>query len=129
MVRSVHAEDVPHHVNPVPQAAVHRGVVASSAIMGMDAATRKFPATKEEQIALAFRNLRSVIAASGATPQDVVKLTLYFADKNDRPLVNPHWLALYPDENARPARHALPGGELPPGCVLQIEFLAVTGGQ
>ena len=126
MVRSVHVKDVPHHVNPVPHAAVHRGIVASSAIMGMDAATRKFPATKEEQIALAFRNLRSVIAASGATPQDVVKLTLYFADKNDRPLVNPYWLEFYPDENARPARHARKHVGNPAHLIL-CEFTMVIG--
>ena len=126
MVRSIHVADVPHHVNPVPHAAEHGGFVVSSAIMGMDAATRKFPDTKEAQLALAFENLRRVIKACGVTPQDVIRLTLYFADKDDRPLVNPHWLEMWPDENARPARHALLASELPPGCVLQLEFMAVA---
>lgn len=126
MVRSILAEGVPHHKNPVPDAAAHHGIVASSAIMGIDPATGDYPADKEQQVALAFAHLRKVMAAAEVDAQDVVKFTFFFADKSDRPLVNTHWLGLYPDETARPARHAL-AADLPPGCILQIEFLAATG--
>ena len=126
MVRSILAPGVPHHANPVPHAAAHHGIVASSAVMGIDPATGKYPADRQEQVALVFAHLRKVMEAAAVDAQDVVKFTLYFADKADRPLVNRHWLELYPDEAARPARHALTG-DLPPGCILQVEFLAVTG--
>ena len=126
MVRAIHADGVPQHSNPIPNAAAHHGFVASSAVMGIDPETGKYPEDKARQVALAFDHLRKVMEAAAVDPQDVIKLTLYFADKADRPLVNPHWLALWPDEPARPARHALTG-DLPPGCILQVEFLAVTG--
>ena len=125
MVRAIAPEGVPRHDNPIPAAAVHRGVLASSAISGKDRVTGTYPVDKERQIALAFDHLRSVLATVGAGVQDVVKVDLYFADKMDRPLVNAHWVGLFPDEAARPARHAHVVS-LPAGCCLQIAALAIV---
>ena len=124
MVRSINPSSLPHHSNPIPTAAVHRGLLVSSAISGIDPVTARYVPDKEAQFALAFSHLRQLLEAGGATLQDVVKLDLFFADKADRPLVNPHWLEMYPDENFRPARHAHEGS-LPPGCWLQIEVMAI----
>lgn len=126
MVRAINPDGVPHHQNPIPAAAIHNGVLMTSAIMGKDPATGEFPADKADQVALAFRHLERILESAGATPDDVVKLSLYFRDKSDRALVNPHWLRLYPDEAARPARHAHVA-ELPDGCCLQMEVFAVLG--
>ena len=125
MVRAIAPEGVPRHDNPIPAAAVHRGVLASSAISGKDPVTARYPGDKERQIALAFDHLRSVLAGAGASIEDVVKLDLYFADKTDRRLVNAHWLEMFPDERARPARHAH-AASLPAGCCLQIAVLAIV---
>lgn len=126
MVRSFNPDNVPHHRNPVPIAAVHHNILMTSAIFGRDLETDQFPADKAEQVRLAFVHLRTVLAAAGATPQDVVKLTLFFADKADRPLANVHWLDMYPDPAARPARHAIEI-KLPEGCCIEIEAMAVLG--
>ncbi len=125
MVRALNPPTVPHHKNPVPAAAIHRGLLVSSAIMGQVIETGDWPATKKEQIALAFTHMQVLLREAGADLQDVIKVDLYFADKADRALVNPHWLFLYPDEGKRPARHALLGA-LPPGCCLQIGIMAIT---
>lgn len=124
MVRSINPSSLPHHSSPIPLAAVHRGLLVSSAISGIDPVTARYLSDKEAQFALAFSHLRQLLEASGATLQDVVKLDLFFADKADRPLVNPHWLDMYPDEGFRPARHAHQGS-LPSGCWLQIEVMAI----
>ena len=124
MVRSINPPGLPHHKNPIPAAALHNGVLVSSAISGLDPATGAYPADKESQIALAFQHFELILAEAGATPQDVVKLDLYFTDKADRKLVNPHWLRLFPQENRRPARHAH-SAELPAECCLQMTFMAV----
>lgn len=126
MVRSLSPTNVPHHKNPIPAAAIHHNVLASSAISGIDPNTGAFPADKEAQIALAFDHLKSILAEAGANAQDIVKMDLYFADKSDRGLVNKYWLELYPDEASRPARHAH-SAELQPGCIFQIEILAILG--
>lgn len=124
MVRSINPAGVPHHKNPIPAAAIHRGVLVSSAIFGMDPASRTYPADKADQVALAFQHLRTVLDAAGADLQDVVKLDLFFQDTADRVLANPHWLELFPEEGNRPARHAHQT-ELPDGCCLQIVVMAV----
>lgn len=124
MVHSLNQPNVPHHKNPVPAAAIHRGLLVSSAIMGQDVETGDWPSTKEEQIGLAFTHMQTLLREAGADLQDVIKVDLYFADKADRTLVNPHWLSLYPDEAHRPARHAHLSA-LPQGCCLQIGIMAI----
>ncbi len=126
MVQSIDPEGIPPHKNPIPAGAIHRGFFASSAISGKDFETGIYPEDKEEQIALAFKYFEMMLAAGGATLQDVIKVELFFRDKADRKFANPHWLRLYPDEAHRPARHAHIA-DLLPGCYLQIEFLAVVG--
>ena len=123
-MRAIIPEGVPRHQNPIPAAAVHRGVLASSAIAGRDPTTGTYPHDKDRQIALAFDYLRNVLAAAEASIRDVVKCDLYFADKADRTLVNAHWLTMFPDETARPARHSHVAS-LPAGCCLQIVVLAI----
>ncbi|MDA4847813.1 RidA family protein [Hoeflea poritis] len=126
MVRSIDPPGVPRHKNPIPAAALKGGLLASSAISGLDVETGAYPQDKAVQVALAFGYVETVLDAAGCTPQDVVRMDLYFNDKADRRFVNPHWIAMYPDETARPARHAHIA-ELPHGCCLQITLLAVTG--
>ena len=73
------------------------------------------------------RNLQIILQEAGASPQDVVKLDLYFSNKSDRTLANPHWLALWPDPLRRPARQAHQS-VLPEGCRVQIVAMAVVAG-
>lgn len=126
MVRAVNPAGMWRHDNPVPAVAVHRGILVSSAISGRGPKTGAFPTDKAEQIGLAFANLKQILEAENARLQDVVKLDLYFSDKADRPLVNARWVGMYPEEDARPARHSHVA-ELPPGCCLQIVVCAVLG--
>ena len=126
MVRSLNPRDVPGHKNPIPAAAMHRGVLMSSAISGAKAGTGNYPGNLESQIELAFRHFRSILAEGNADPQDVVKVDLIFRNLDDRPLVNEHWLELYPDGASRPARHASVSSQMPAGCLFQIQFMAVV---
>ena len=126
MVISVNPSNVPHHKNPIPAAALHRGVLVSSSISGQDLVTSKYSSNKSTQIALAFEYLQNIVTDAGATAQDIIKVDMYFADKEDRKLVNPHWVLLFPDEQARPARQAH-RSELPDGCCLQMVITAIIG--
>jgi len=124
MRRSVYAPGVPQHQNPIPHATVLHGLLVSSAIGGREPASNEFPQDKDKQVALAFAHMQAILRAAGATLDDVIKLDLYFTDKSDRKYVNPYWLALFPDAASRPARHAHIA-QLPAGCCLQIELMAV----
>ena len=124
MVRAIYADKVAQHVNPVPNAAVHRGVLVTSGILGKDLQTGTYPTDKTRQVALVFDYFVAILEAGGATLQDVVKLDLYLTDKADRGLVNPHWERLWPDPSHRPARQAH-HATLPAGCCLQAVATAI----
>ena len=124
MVRAINSDRAAQHHNPVPNAAILRGLLVTSSILGKRLDSDEYPADRGEQTALVFRYLEAILDEAGATSQDVIKLDLYFADKADRALANEHWLRLWPDPVHRPARQAHQA-VLPDGCCLQIVAMAV----
>jgi 2-iminobutanoate/2-iminopropanoate deaminase len=68
-------------------------------------------------------NMRLVLAAAGAEPSDVVKVTVYLLDVDDRPLINPVRQEFF--GNARPASTLVEVSRLAvPGARLEIEAIA-----
>ena len=120
----IKAANIPEHTQPFPAAVKIENFVFSSALGGDDPDTHALPADKNAQIKNAFQNVRNVIAAAGGSPANIGKVTIYVADRDDRTLINPHWLEMFPDEDDRPVRHTS-ATSLPPGRYIQIEFLAV----
>ena len=124
MVRAIDPSDIPPHKNPIPAAAIHRGILISSVISGKSAVTDAYPEDKTEQISLVFKYIENIISEAGGSVQDIIKMDLYFRDKNDRSLVNPEWEKMFPNPKKRPARHAQIG-DLPENCCLQVTIMAV----
>tara|TARA_B110000008_G_scaffold198457_1_gene196993 strand:- start:163 stop:546 length:384 start_codon:yes stop_codon:yes gene_type:complete len=124
MVRAIDPSDIPPHKNPIPAAAIHRGILISSVISGKSAVTDAYPEDKTEQISLVFKYIENIISEAGGIVQDIIKLDLYFSDKSDRLLVNPEWEKMFPNPKERPARHAQIG-DLPKNCCLQVTIMAV----
>lgn len=116
--------NIPEHSQPFPAAVKIGNLVFSSAIGGDDPATHELPDDKDAQIRNAFQNVRNVLEAAGGSPANIGKVTIYVADRDDRKLINPHWLDMFPDEDDRPVRHTS-AAVLPPGRCIQIEFIAV----
>lgn len=121
--RSLH---VPHvgHKAPIPLGARVGNILCSSAIAGRDPADGHLPPEATTQIAHAFTNLRALLAAGGASPDDVVRLAVTLADDALRDAVNAQWLALWPDADDRPARH-ISISALGHGMAIQLEVMAV----
>ena len=124
MVRAIDPSDIPPHKNPIPAAAIHRGILISSVISGKSTVTDAYPEDKTEQISLVFKYIENIISEAGGSVQDIIKMDLYFRDKNDRSLVNPEWEKMFPNPKERPARHAQIG-DLPKNCCLQVTIMAV----
>jgi 2-iminobutanoate/2-iminopropanoate deaminase len=73
-----------------------------------------------------FANMRLVLAAAGAEPADVVKVTVYLLDIDDRPRINPVRQEFFGD--ARPASTLVEVSRLAvPGARLEIEAIAHLG--
>jgi 2-iminobutanoate/2-iminopropanoate deaminase len=114
------------HQNPIPSASRVGNMLFTSVIGGRDPETGQVPDSVEEQAANAFKNLGSILAKAGATAGDVAHITVFLKDNSYRAHVNTAWLQMFPDENSRPARHAIVDPNL--GGMLQIEAVAVIQG-
>jgi reactive intermediate/imine deaminase len=77
-----------------------------------------------EQARQVFRNMEAVLAAAGCTFADVVKVTVFLTDVDDRPLVNPVRQDVFGD--ARPASTLVEVSALViPGAKIEVEAVAL----
>ena len=113
--KSIHIEGFAHK-NPIPAACRLGNVLMTGIITGTDPATGKVAATLEQQCAFMFQHVRAIMAAAGGSTDDIVKMSVWMADRSQRDVLNREWVKMFPDEHARPARHtsqaALEGGQL-----------------
>jgi 2-iminobutanoate/2-iminopropanoate deaminase len=115
------------HTNPIPLGVEIGGLVFSSGIMGQDPATGEFPPEAARQAELMFQHVRSLLAAAGAGPEAIARMTIYVKDPAYREDVNREWLKMFPDDDDRPARHTLTW-DLQRGMLVQCELIAVLDG-
>ena len=115
------------HKNPIPNACRIGNIIASGLVVGMDPATGKPAETMEEQCAYLFRYIREIVEESGGTTEDIIKITLWLKDRDNRGPVNTEWAKMFPDENNRPARQAMSAPDLEGGKLIQADFMAVVG--
>ena len=113
------------HENPIPNASRIGNIVMSSVIGGANPGTRELPPSLEQQVANVFANIRHDIEAAGGSPDDIIKVTFWVKDPaKQRAALNEEWVKMFPDPNARPARHTL---TLPADsrALVQADFTAV----
>lgn len=117
--------DVPgaSHNAPIPAAARVGPLLCTSAVSGKDAASGQLPADVVSQVRAVFANLKAVLAAGGASMNEVVKFSVAIKDNSVREPLNAEWLACFPDPHDRPARHIVLQ-DLQHGMWLQIEAMA-----
>jgi enamine deaminase RidA (YjgF/YER057c/UK114 family) len=124
--QSIILEDFNHGVQPIPAASRVGGLVMSSGIYGLDPSTGVLPDDVSEQTTLMFRHLDIIVAAAGASLEQIVRMTFYVKDPAARGHINTHWLARFPDEASRPARHTLNYTGLPANMLVQCDFVAMV---
>jgi len=115
------------HVNPIPSASKKGPFVVSGAISGADPATGKVPAELDAQCRQMFDNVRQVMSAAGGAPEDIIKMTVWIADRSLRETMNRYWVEMFPDPHSRPARHTIAQADFAPPMQIQCDLLAVIG--
>ena len=65
-MRTIHTDDAPAHVGPVPQAVEAAGWIFVSALFGARPADHVIPADAELEANQIFDNLTAILAAAGA---------------------------------------------------------------
>ncbi len=112
------------HSNPIPNASRIGNLVMSGVILGRDPETGAPVSGLEAQCALVFRYMRETVEAAGGTCDDIIKVSVWLRDPSDRTALNAEWVRMFPDPDARPARHTQPIlGESP--YLIQCDFTAM----
>ena len=88
MKEIITASNAPAAIGPYSHAVSVEGYVFTSGQLGMDPATGKLREGIEAQAEQAFENLKTVLAAAGASLADVVKTTVFVVDLKDFVKVN-----------------------------------------
>lgn len=115
------------HANPIPAVSRIGNIVATGGVSGMDRKTGKMPVVVDAQCTNMFANLRVILAAAGASPDDVIRVTVWIKRPEIRAEVNKHWVAMFPDPHSRPARHTMFYDQFSGDAVVQCEAWAVIG--
>lgn len=122
--RSLEVPGVNHGSAPIPMGARVGNMIFSSGIAGKDPATGEIPADVGLQAKFAFENMIALLAAGGATLDNLARMTVFIKDDSARGPINEQWLKYFPDPHDRPARHTL-NYDLRNGMLLQLEIYAV----
>lgn len=112
------------HKNPIPAACRIGNVVHTGSILGTCPVTGRYGETLEEQCRLMFEHVDRIIRAAGGTPENIIKMTVWMKDRNQRQALNVEWLKMFPDEHSRPARHTM-DAPLDGGKLIECSFVAV----
>ncbi|HJU18662.1 MAG TPA: RidA family protein [Stellaceae bacterium] len=124
--RSIEVPGV-QHKNPIPSACRRGPILASGGIAGADPDTGAVPGDLDLQCRFMFENVRRIMAAAGGSPEDIIKMTVWITDRSLREVLNRHWVAMFPDPHARPARHTMTSPDLAAPLQVQCDILAVLG--
>jgi 2-iminobutanoate/2-iminopropanoate deaminase len=116
------------HANPIPAVSRIGNLVATGGVSGTDTSTGKMPEDVSAQCVNMFANLRTILAAAGAAPEDVIRVTVWIARPEIRAEVNKVWVVMFPDPHSRPARHTMFYDRFTSPMVVQCEAWALLGG-
>jgi len=126
---AIHTNDAPEAVGPYSQAVVvelggGRRMIFTAGQIGLDPATMELVAGGiEAQAKRVIKNLTAILEAAGAGWGDVVKTTVFLTDMDDFATFNKIYEETVSDPP--PARSAAGAKELPKGCLLEMELIAV----
>ncbi len=99
-------------------------LVFTSGQIGLDPKTGQFPeGGMEAQLEQVFRNLTTVLEASGSSIDHVVKATVFLADMNDYNTMNELYRKKFKSDP--PARSTVQVARLPRDARIEIEVVAV----
>ena len=118
----VSTNEAPAAIGPYSQAMRIGNLLFTSGQIPLDASGQLVEGSVEEQTHQVFRNLQAVLAAAGATLNDVVKATVFLKDMNQFAAVNTIYESYLGDH--KPARSTVEVARLPRDVSVEIELIA-----
>ncbi|HEX5353809.1 MAG TPA: RidA family protein [Rhodanobacteraceae bacterium] len=123
----VHSDSAPKAIGPYSQAVRAGSTLYLSGQVALDPATGEMVAGDiDAQATRVFENLQAVLAAGGATFDDVVRVAIYMPDLGNFAAVNDVMKRYF--REPYPARSTIGVAALPKGAAVEIDVIAVTSG-
>ena len=127
-LQAIETSQAPAPVGPYNQAVRAGNLLFCSGQIALDPASGAMvgDGDVEAETRQVLANLQAVLAAAGASPQQVVRTTVFLADLADFAAVN----ALYAEvfgAGVSPARACVEVAALPKGARVEIDCIAVVG--
>ncbi|MDZ7315228.1 MAG: RidA family protein [candidate division KSB1 bacterium] len=123
-MKRIETAEAPAAIGPYSQAVAAAGtIIFVSGQLGLDPKTGELVAGIEAQTKQALRNLGEILAAAGASRQNVVKTTVFLQNMDDFAAMNAVYAEWFGE--ARPARSTVQVARLPKGALIEIEATAV----
>lgn len=125
MKQVIATQGAPAALGPYSQAIRAGQTLYISGQLGLDPRTGDFSEIDAAgQAKQALKNLAAILKEAGATPEQVVKTTVFLVDMDDFAPVNAEYAKLFP--NNPPARSCFAVAALPKGGRVEIEAIAVV---
>lgn len=122
----IHSDSAPAAIGPYSQAVRSGNTLYLSGQIPLDPATGELVAGDNgAQAARVFENLKAVLAAGGATFDDVVRVAIYMPDLGNFGAVNEVMKKYF--REPYPARSTIGVAALPRGAAVEVDVIAVTG--
>ena len=123
----IHTDQAPAPIGPYSQAVSASGsTLFTSGQIPIDPASGELiDGGIEAQTRQVFSNLHAVLAAGGASFDQVVKVSVFLRDMGDFPAVNAIYADYFPGENT-PARSTVEVARLPKDVGIEIDMIAVV---
>ncbi len=126
MKEAILSRSAPAPIGPYSQAVRAGDLLFVSGSLGIDPATGSFvPGDAAAQARQALANLVEVLKAAGASPDSVVKTTVFLSDMDDFAKVNAVYGEVF--TGTPPARSAVQAARLPKDALVEIEAVAHLG--
>ena len=123
----INTAGAPAAIGPYSQAVVAGGFIFCSGQIPIDPASGQLlTGQAAEQAKQVMTNLGAVLEAGGSGLSKIVKTTIFLADMNDFAAVNEVYAAALGDH--RPARATVEVSRLPKDVAVEIECVALVGG-
>lgn len=121
---AIQTAQAPAALGPYAQAVKVGNLLFTSGQIAIDPATNQMVAGDiVAQTKQVFANLQAVLAAAGATMQQVVKTTVFVQDLKDFATLNEVYATYF--TAPYPARSCVEVAALPKGALLEVELVAV----
>ncbi len=121
----IHTDLAPDPIGPYSQAIQFKNLIFTSGQIALDAKSGHIcGGGVEEQTKLVLENLKSVLLASGASLDTVLKTTIYLKDMSDFIKVNDIYSEYF--GSSKPARSTVEVSRLPKDVFVEIDCIAYS---